>query len=165
VCHDKVKNSLAEGKALRSTCTSLPCQSYVVGRGNMWVVERRGLIQFCRALTMDILHLGLLDLQVYVMWCSGGVTRVRAGTVHGSSHGRAKGFFLRMSRPALGPTQRLIQLVYWFSPGCEVAGTWSWPLISITEIMNQWSCTSAPPCILMAWTVATLPSPSVLKST
>jgi hypothetical protein len=75
------------------------------------MVERRDLIQICRALTMDILHLGLLDHLGFVMWCSGVVTRVRAGAVRGSSHGRAKEFLLRMSRPALGPSQPPVQLV------------------------------------------------------
>jgi len=32
------------------------------------MVERRVLIQFFKALTMDLLHLGVLDLLGFVMW-------------------------------------------------------------------------------------------------
>jgi hypothetical protein len=72
------------------------------------MVERRVLIQLCKALTVDILHLGHLTFWALSCGVSGVVTRVGAGAVRGSSHGRAMGFFLGMSKDRLwGPPNLL----------------------------------------------------------
>jgi len=84
---------------------------------------------------------------------SGVVTRVRAGAVRGSSHDGAKGFLIENVRKT-GCRAHPAVLFNWCSgsfPGIK------WPKreadhssLSSAEIMNQWSCTSAPLYVLMA---------------
>ena len=60
---------------------------------------------------------------------------------------RARDFFYKNSRPALGSTHPPIQCVPGFFPGGKTVGAWS-NLSSSTEVDNEWSYTSTPPVCL-----------------
>jgi hypothetical protein len=119
-------------------------------------IELKCVFELSKCVLCDFQYINDFDdppLQIQICWGSSVsiVTRLRNGRpAFDSRQGQGFSFFATASRPALGPTQTLIQWVpRAISPGVKRPGRegdHSFP--SSAEVKNAWSYTSIPPICL-----------------